>query len=155
MKYNSKNTTDFITLKQAEKYCSYSADYLKLRARKGKLQAIKMGRTWVTKKEWIEKYILDTKAYWEAKKQGTNKEKETIKKPQKKKIFNFKISSFELLPFLKLASGCVAIILLGFVLTLGKPFGLAQAKDFFQPKFYNLAKSLEQTTTLLNQQGDF
>ena len=47
---------EYITLKEATKFCSYSQDYLKLRARQGKLKAVKIGRNWLTKKEWIEEY---------------------------------------------------------------------------------------------------
>lgn len=47
---------DFISLNDAQKLCPYSADYLKLRARQGKLRAKKIGRIWVTKKEWLKHY---------------------------------------------------------------------------------------------------
>lgn len=53
----------FISLKQAAIYCSYSADYLKLRARSGKLKAQKIGRAWVTTKEWVEDYAREMEAY--------------------------------------------------------------------------------------------
>jgi len=46
----------YISLKQAGKYCPYSPDYLKLRARQGKLKAVKMGRNWFTTREWLEIY---------------------------------------------------------------------------------------------------
>lgn len=46
----------YISLKDAAKYCLYSSDYLKLRARQGKLKAVKMGRNWFTTKEWLEIY---------------------------------------------------------------------------------------------------
>ncbi len=48
---------DYISLKDATKYCNYSQDYLKLRARQGKLKAVKIGRNWVTTKDWVEEYI--------------------------------------------------------------------------------------------------
>lgn len=47
---------DYISLKEASKYCHYSQDYLKLRARQGKLKAVKMGRNWFTTKDWLKKY---------------------------------------------------------------------------------------------------
>jgi uncharacterized membrane protein YraQ (UPF0718 family) len=47
---------EYISLKAAQKYCRYSQDYLKLRARQGKLKALKIGRNWVTMKEWVEDY---------------------------------------------------------------------------------------------------
>lgn len=50
------NMADYISLKEAIKHCDYSQDYLKLRARQGKLKAVKIGRNWVTTKEWVEEY---------------------------------------------------------------------------------------------------
>jgi len=49
-------TKGYISLKEATKHCPYSQDYLKLRARQGKLKAVKMGRNWFTTKEWLEEY---------------------------------------------------------------------------------------------------
>ncbi len=46
----------YISLKEATKYCPYSSDYLKLRARQNKLRAVKMGRNWFTTREWLEMY---------------------------------------------------------------------------------------------------
>lgn len=46
----------YLSLKKASEYCPYSQDYLKLRARQGKLKAIKMGRNWFTTKEWLKIY---------------------------------------------------------------------------------------------------
>jgi len=54
---NNKKETEYISLSEAAKYSPYSADYLKLRARQGKLRAIKIGKIWVTKREWVEEYI--------------------------------------------------------------------------------------------------
>jgi len=44
----------YISLQEVTKFCNYSQEYLALRARQGKLKAIKIGRNWVTKKEWLE-----------------------------------------------------------------------------------------------------
>lgn len=52
-----KNKDKFISLKEAADCCYYSQEYLSLRARQGKLKSIKIGRNWVTKKEWIEEYL--------------------------------------------------------------------------------------------------
>jgi len=46
----------YISLKKAAEYCPYSPDYLKLRARQGKLKAVKMGRNWFTTRQWLEMY---------------------------------------------------------------------------------------------------
>lgn len=51
----------FITLKEASKVCPYSAKYLNLLARQGKLEAHKEKRNWLTTKEAIEKYIKERK----------------------------------------------------------------------------------------------
>jgi len=51
----------YISLKQATKFCSYSQDYLSLRAGQGKLKATKIGRNWVTKKEWVDNYLRKVK----------------------------------------------------------------------------------------------
>ncbi len=51
----------FITLKEAAKYCDYSAEYLSLLARMGRIAAVKMNnKYWMTTREAIEEY-LDTK----------------------------------------------------------------------------------------------
>ncbi len=51
----------YISLTKATRYCDYSQEYLSLRARQGKLKAIKFGRNWVTKKEWVEEYVKEYK----------------------------------------------------------------------------------------------
>jgi len=47
----------YISLREAMEYCDYSQEYLSLRARQGKLKAIKIGRNWATKKEWVLDYL--------------------------------------------------------------------------------------------------
>jgi len=47
----------FITLREASKYCDYSAEYLSLLARKGKLAAVKMNnKDWMTTQDALEEY---------------------------------------------------------------------------------------------------
>ncbi|MBU1177260.1 NYN domain-containing protein, partial [Patescibacteria group bacterium] len=55
---NDIDSIQYISLKDASKLCSYSQDYLSLRARQGKLKAVKIGRNWMTTKEWVDKYII-------------------------------------------------------------------------------------------------
>lgn len=55
--------TKYISLAETSKYCNYSQEYLSLRARQGKLKAIKIGRNWVTKKEWLRDYLNKIKNY--------------------------------------------------------------------------------------------
>lgn len=51
---------EYITLQEAAKFCRYSQEYLSLRSRQGKLKALKFGRNWVTKKDWVEDYLTET-----------------------------------------------------------------------------------------------
>jgi len=53
----------FISLKEATQFCNYSQEYLSLRARQGKLKAIKFGKNWVIKKEWLEEYLQKIEEY--------------------------------------------------------------------------------------------
>ena len=55
--------TDYISLQEAINYCDYTQEYLSLRARQGKLKAIKFGRNWVTRKEWLDEYLEKVKEY--------------------------------------------------------------------------------------------
>ena len=54
---------DYISLQEATRHCSYSQEYLSLRARQGKLKAIKFGRNWVTKEEWLGEYLQQIEEY--------------------------------------------------------------------------------------------
>ena len=49
--------SSYLSLQEATKYCGYSQEYLSLRARQGRLKAIKFGRNWVTRKEWLKEYL--------------------------------------------------------------------------------------------------
>lgn len=60
---NSPKEKIYISLAEATKYCKYSQEYLSLRARQGNLKAVKFGRNWVTKKEWLEEYLDKATAY--------------------------------------------------------------------------------------------
>ncbi|MDP2951648.1 MAG: hypothetical protein Q8N55_04670, partial [bacterium] len=56
--------TGFVSLQEAANYCKiYSQEYLSLRARQGKLRAIKLGRNWVTTKQWVDEYLRDINDY--------------------------------------------------------------------------------------------
>jgi len=81
---------DFISLIEAEKYCPYSADYLKLRARQGKLKAQKSGRFWFTKKSWVKEYVKEVDNYWDRRRKKDKEAiKEIVKKREGKKRFSF------------------------------------------------------------------
>ena len=57
------NSNNYISLQEAAKYCHYSQEYLSLRARQGKLKAVKFGRNWVTKEEWFKEYLEKVEKY--------------------------------------------------------------------------------------------
>lgn len=52
-----------ISLKQAAERVPYSAQYLGLRARQGKLKSIKIGRDWFTTEEWLREYAKNVRTY--------------------------------------------------------------------------------------------
>lgn len=57
---------DFISLAEIANDTPYSQEYLSLRARQGKLRAVKIKRTWMTRKDWMADYI--EKKSWDKKK---------------------------------------------------------------------------------------
>ena len=56
-----KGGSDFISLAEAAKGTPYSQEYLSLLARKGRIEALKLGRNWFIKKEAIDRYIKSKK----------------------------------------------------------------------------------------------
>jgi Fic family protein len=59
-KKEAKNK-QFISLAEAAKGTPYSQEYLSLLARRGKIEAFKLGRNWLTTREAIERYIQNRK----------------------------------------------------------------------------------------------
>lgn len=53
----SESTPELLTLKEAAEFSPYSADYLNLLARKGKLKARKIGRDWLITKQHLLEYL--------------------------------------------------------------------------------------------------
>ncbi len=49
--------TDWISMQEASEFCSYSQEYLSLRARQGKLFSKKLGRNWYTTKKALQDYL--------------------------------------------------------------------------------------------------
>ena len=45
------------SLSQIAKYSPYSQEYLSLQARNGFLKAKKIGRNWVSSRQWLEEYL--------------------------------------------------------------------------------------------------
>ncbi len=60
---NNNNSFEYISLRDAAKFCNYSQEYLSLRARRGKLKSVKLGRNWVTTKEWLVEYTDKVEEY--------------------------------------------------------------------------------------------
>ena len=60
MSREQKDTNIYISLQYAAQLCKYTQEYLSLRARQGKLKAVKRGRNWRTTKEWLDGYIETT-----------------------------------------------------------------------------------------------
>lgn len=56
-----KGGSEYISLAEAAKGTPYSQEYLSLLARKGRIEAIKLGRNWVIKEEAIKKYVKSKK----------------------------------------------------------------------------------------------
>ncbi len=59
----SSNHRDYFSLEEATKFCNYSQGYLSLRARQGKLKALKFSNNWVTKEEWLQEYQKGVEDY--------------------------------------------------------------------------------------------
>jgi len=56
-----KKGPSYISLAEAAKGTPYSQEYLSLLARKGRIEAVKLGRNWVIKKDAINRYINSKK----------------------------------------------------------------------------------------------
>ena len=48
---------ELLSLKEAAQLSPYSADYLNLLARKGKIKCVKLGRDWVVSKQDLHDYL--------------------------------------------------------------------------------------------------
>jgi len=142
MEQNEKSR--YISLKEAEKIIHYSTNYLGLRARQGKLKAIKIGRGWFTKKEWLEEYIKGVEEY-KAKRRNQKVKKETLKPPLSKtqkhlflpKPVSILLSLFILASFISFTLACPSSFFSSLKSTFS-PFAssLLSLKDEFQsPSF--------------------
>ena len=69
------------------KFTNYSQEYLSLLCRQGKLKGKKIGRNWVTTKEWLDKYQAKTQYANGAKPAKINVRIEKEKAPQLFNIF--------------------------------------------------------------------
>ena len=129
---------DYISLQKATEICNYSQEYLSLRARQGKFKAIKFGRNWVTKKEWLEEYLYEIKDHKKNHKKyslaGRKKQKELrISAPPK----NLPIEKIPLFQLPQPRFGF--IVALTFVLLAS---GITFGKSSFQNVYYNIEPSV-------------
>jgi len=122
-------SNNYISLQEAIKYCSYTQEYLSLRARQGKLKAVKIGRNWVTKKEWVKEYIERIEEYnnnFRAKKLAPPPENLPIEEK-----LSVRITSQKIVPKIRFAFSLALIFVL---LIAGTVFG----KESFKSVFNNL-----------------
>lgn len=61
-----KEAENYISLREATEFCTYSHEYLRLRARNNKLKAKKIGRNWVTTRKWLNEYSCQVREYKES-----------------------------------------------------------------------------------------
>ncbi len=59
----TKYKSEYLSLAEAARCCKYSQEYLSLRARHGKLKSIKLGRNWVTTREWLDEYVKNSDSF--------------------------------------------------------------------------------------------
>jgi len=136
--------SNYISLREATKYCGYSQEYLSLRARYGKLKAMKFGRNWVTKKEWLDEYLKKTEEY-------NNNNNHSLKFNHAKKLFsppaNLPIASTPIIGIFKSQWKSLVVISVGVVLlTAGGVFG--------KESFENVFQDLDPIVREISQTGD-
>lgn len=138
----------YISLHEATKHCDYSQEYLSLRARQGKLKAIKIGRNWVIEKEWLEDYLRRFNNN-----NGNNGEKEIklLEPPSNLPVETFSnrfsISTYTEQSFFKLHFNSVAISI--FILLLGGTILTGQL--FFRETEFDYKKTSATLSILISK----
>ncbi len=121
---------EYISLSEAAIYSGcYSQEYLSLRARHGKLKAVKFGRNWVITKEWLDEYLERVNNY---------------KNNQKKKERGRLIDRY-LLPVRKLRLITVTYVLVFLLLSAGIVFGY----PYLEPALNSVSGFIEDTSSQL------
>ena len=118
--FGDKENNNYISLQEATKYCSYTQEYLSLRARQERLKAVKIGRNWVTTKDWLDDYLDGIMEY-------SNNFKNGRKIPEKKEEIKREIIK-EILPPENLPIGEIK-------LTKVKPFYIQFIEVISSPSF--------------------
>ncbi len=116
----------FISLAAAAKLTNYSQDYISLLCRQGKLKAEKLGRNWVTTKEWVYEYVDKTEGKGAAsvpvKVKGSEKKEDRGGKEKRRPLFGSSV--------LELAIFCtITVILLANAIGFWK--GVREVDDSF------------------------
>lgn len=128
---------NYISLQTATKFCDYTQEYLSLRARQGKLKAVKFGRNWVTKEEWLKEYLGKVNEYENHINNGARAEKV-------KKIFSFPKINFD---FEKIKPA-FSLALIFVLLVSGIAFGKENFKNIFETINPGVAKIVKSSKTI-------
>jgi hypothetical protein len=119
----------FISLAAAAKLTNYSQDYISLLCRQGKLKAEKLGRNWVTTKEWVYEYVDKTEGKGAAsvpvKVKGSEKKENGGKKSASRPLFGSSV--------LELAIFCTITVIL-----LANAIGFWKGLRDIDDSFYNV-----------------
>jgi hypothetical protein len=127
------SVTNYISLQRATKYCNYSQEYLSLRARQGKLRAVKFGRNWVTTREWLSEYLKKSEDYNNSLKAEEKLSfKSLLGRPEAQPLFSLETLKYglSLVIILGLIMGFVALVGAGQLGQLRKNYW--QTNDFFE-----------------------
>jgi len=161
-KNKNNNNLEYISLQDATRFCNYSQEYLSLRARQGKLKSVKLGRNWVTTKEWLVDYAGKVEEYNESvNNNGNGHKKDKAEKVIKEKIVGDRIAHFppENLPIIrypkfKLNLGTLrpgfAMALVLVLITVGGVFG----KESLFATYNDVARSAEKIVRNLETVSD-
>ncbi|MBI1984679.1 MAG: hypothetical protein HYS60_01040, partial [Candidatus Wildermuthbacteria bacterium] len=135
----------YISLEEASKLGAYSQEYLSLRARQKKLQAVKIGRNWVTTKEWFYEYVGNAEEFKNNVKNGNGNHKH-VEAPANLPIEDlFKERQILLqksIPLMRLVMVSALVILTATGIALGKD-GLAEAYQKANQKVQEFAAGFD------------
>ncbi len=147
--YSEDNhSQSYLSLTEATELCHYSQEYLSLRARQGKLKALKFGRDWVTKEEWLQEYFQRVEDYNTQIKKAKSAKKSVKGKVQPappenlpvKKTIEIKLSLKDIRPIL-VAALVVLLIIVG---------GISERGTFIK-SYNNISPYIEE----IGKAGDF
>ena len=142
--------SNYLSLEEATKFCHYSQEYLSLRARQGKLKALKFSNNWVTTAAWLQDYQKQVEAY-----QKQIKSKRLKNQPRKssrpappanlpvKRLFEITLSFREVNPALR----AVLVVVL---ITAGVFFG----KGDLLETYYDFLPYVQNTSQAITQFSD-